>query len=200
MASLTLEDVRRDWASPPNWLTYLRIALTVPAFLLVLQLGLAGWVGLGCYAAAVITDKIDGIVARRNNGALITKLGKVLDPFADKLLTVIVMVAVTQRVEDSLRLPVAITLATIVLRELLVAYVRSKQVVTSASEAGRASMVALSVALVVLITPAFTLSLGSLVISWERQELAIVMMLGVAVGASLTSGWQYWANRHQGRE
>lgn len=45
------------------------------------------------YAIAGITDVLDGIIARKFN--LITKLGKVLDPLADKMMTITVFVCIT---------------------------------------------------------------------------------------------------------
>ena len=45
------------------------------------------------YVAAVITDVLDGYIARKYN--LITKTGKVLDPLADKLMSFTVVVCLT---------------------------------------------------------------------------------------------------------
>lgn len=47
------------------------------------------------YALAAITDILDGIIARKFN--LITKLGTVLDPLADKLMTITVFICITVR-------------------------------------------------------------------------------------------------------
>lgn len=45
------------------------------------------------YALAGITDILDGIIARKCN--LITKLGKILDPLADKMMTITVFVCIS---------------------------------------------------------------------------------------------------------
>ncbi len=81
-------------ATPSNWnvpnaLTTLRIFL-VPFFgyaLLVDGGESNGWrfVAYGIFAVAMITDKIDGDLARKHN--LITNFGKIADPIADKALT-----------------------------------------------------------------------------------------------------------------
>lgn len=66
-----------------NGLTVLRIIL-VPVFVMVLlehQLGLA----LAIFAAAALTDMLDGYIARRT---VCTTLGQVLDPVADKIMIV----------------------------------------------------------------------------------------------------------------
>ena len=73
----------------PNALTTLRI-LMVPFFgwaLLVDDGSSAGWrwVAYGLFAVAMITDKIDGDLARKHD--LITNFGKIADPIADKALT-----------------------------------------------------------------------------------------------------------------
>jgi len=84
-----------------NVLTMLRIAL-VPVFVWFLLLDVEGslseafgggleaqnggwrWAAAGLFAAAMITDKIDGDLARSRN--LITDFGKIADPIADKML------------------------------------------------------------------------------------------------------------------
>ena len=43
------------------------------------------WVAFGLFAVAMITDKIDGDLARKHN--LITDFGKIADPIADKAIT-----------------------------------------------------------------------------------------------------------------
>ena len=65
----------------PNLLTILRMAL-LPAIVWRFRLGdLSG--ALALYLVAMLTDAVDGFVARRFNQ--ITALGKLLDPIADKL-------------------------------------------------------------------------------------------------------------------
>ena len=73
----------------PNALTTLRI-LMVPFFgwaLLVDDGGSEGWrwIAYGLFAAAMVTDKVDGDLARKHD--LVTNFGKIADPIADKALT-----------------------------------------------------------------------------------------------------------------
>ena len=85
-----LREERRDgmerirWSEAlnvPNLLTILRMAL-LPAIVWRFRLGdLSG--ALALYLFAMLTDALDGFVARRFNQ--ITALGKLLDPVADKL-------------------------------------------------------------------------------------------------------------------
>lgn len=66
----------------PNLLTLVRFLLIPVMFVFLFQEKLL--LALIIYTIASITDVIDGFVARKFN--MITKLGKVLDPLADKLL------------------------------------------------------------------------------------------------------------------
>ena len=70
----------------PNKLTILRIIMT-PIFMATLLIAFPHntIVALAIFAAASITDAIDGNMARKYN--LITDFGKFLDPLADKMLT-----------------------------------------------------------------------------------------------------------------
>jgi cardiolipin synthase (CMP-forming) len=66
----------------PNLLSFVRILL-IPVFVILLveeRTRLAGFLLLG---AVVATDWVDGVVARRTGQ--VTELGKLLDPFADRL-------------------------------------------------------------------------------------------------------------------
>ncbi|SDQ84046.1 CDP-diacylglycerol--glycerol-3-phosphate 3-phosphatidyltransferase [Tsukamurella pulmonis] len=72
-----------------NGLTVLRIVL-VPVFLAALfvddgQSSTWRWIAFGIFAIAMITDRVDGQIARRYG--LITDFGKLMDPIADKALT-----------------------------------------------------------------------------------------------------------------
>lgn len=66
-----------------NWLTVLRIVL-IPFFVSALIYRETGW-ALAFFLSAVLTDWLDGFIARRTQ---VTSLGKFLDPLADKLLLV----------------------------------------------------------------------------------------------------------------
>ena len=70
----------------PNILTIARIVLTGVFAVLMLQPGI-GWAmaALVCFALAALTDWADGYLARRYQ--LITVFGKIMDPIADKMLT-----------------------------------------------------------------------------------------------------------------
>ena len=74
-----------------NWLTILRIVL-IPVFVSLLVYRRPG-LALLSFAAAAITDLLDGYVARRRQ--MQSRLGAFLDPLADKLLLVSSFVTLT---------------------------------------------------------------------------------------------------------
>ncbi|MBF0593533.1 MAG: CDP-diacylglycerol--glycerol-3-phosphate 3-phosphatidyltransferase [Candidatus Omnitrophica bacterium] len=70
----------------PNILTISRILLTLLFAALTQMHGAdAAWAALVVFGVAALTDLVDGYVARRFN--LITTFGKIMDPVADKFLT-----------------------------------------------------------------------------------------------------------------
>jgi CDP-diacylglycerol--glycerol-3-phosphate 3-phosphatidyltransferase len=73
-----------------NKLTILRVVM-IPAFLLVLYLDVpyANYWALAIFAAASVTDTLDGYIARHYNQ--ITDFGKFMDPLADKCLVTAAM-------------------------------------------------------------------------------------------------------------
>lgn len=69
----------------PNLLTSLRLVL-VPVFVVLFEAGNPARAGLAAavFAVAVATDWLDGYAARRSGQT--TRIGKLLDPIADKIL------------------------------------------------------------------------------------------------------------------
>jgi CDP-diacylglycerol---glycerol-3-phosphate 3-phosphatidyltransferase len=78
----TSEEFRTVVFNLPNQLTWLRLALTVVMFgLIAFQYYAASMV---LFIVAASTDWLDGYFARKYN--LVTTLGRILDPFADKVI------------------------------------------------------------------------------------------------------------------
>ena len=104
-----------NWA---NQVTYLRLIL-IPVVMLVFYSGFtaANWGAEILFALASLSDWLDGYLARRSNQA--SEFGAFLDPVADKLLVVMVLLMLVT-VHPSL-LPAA---AVIIMRELLVSALR----------------------------------------------------------------------------
>ena len=180
---LKWSDIRRDWASPPNWVSYVRLLLVIPVSMLVLHSGVAGWIGFALLLVAALSDKLDGWLAKRDEGRWITTWGKFIDPIIDKLLVIIVMIVVCTRLSGEAQLWVLGVAVVTLVREIVVMYVKSRQPVESAGEAGRFSMVMQSAGLVWLCLP----------LVWGHNDLVLIAPLLIGLGASLASGWAYLA-------
>jgi cardiolipin synthase len=78
----------------PNLLSLLRL-LMVPLFPIVYNSDIlyANWFAAGVYLAAACTDVVDGWLARRADQ--ITRLGRILDPLADKTMAFVVLLTIT---------------------------------------------------------------------------------------------------------
>ncbi len=97
--------MKRVW-TVPNVLSMLRIAL-VPLYIFTyFNSGLSNhlWWAFGVVVLSGLTDVADGIIARKCN--LITDLGKILDPIADKLTQAAVLVSMSIRHTEILALTV----------------------------------------------------------------------------------------------
>ncbi len=95
--------------TPANQLTLLRLAL-VPVFALCMIYDKPGW-ALLVFAAAAVTDMLDGLVARWFRQQ--TTLGAWLDPMADKLLLLTMFIMLTLPFGQSNRLPIWLTVVVI---------------------------------------------------------------------------------------
>jgi cardiolipin synthase len=101
----------RVW-TVPNVISFARLLL-VPGFIWAFFTD-RNWLGVALLIAIGSTDWVDGFIARRFNQ--VSELGKLLDPVADRL--AIVAVLIVFLVKDVLPLPLA---AVILLRDLLIA-------------------------------------------------------------------------------
>jgi CDP-diacylglycerol---glycerol-3-phosphate 3-phosphatidyltransferase len=176
----------------PNRLTVLRMVL-VPVFLVFELLPITRYhllFALVVFAAASITDLIDGKIARRNNQA--TDFGKLMDPLADKLL-------VSAALLGFVKLGYAdVWIAIIIIgRELLVTSLRSvasnKGTVIAANIWGKAKTVSQMIAIIAV------LFIGGLQLPGFWGQLGFWVgygLLWVAAAFTVASGAQYvWVNR-----
>jgi CDP-diacylglycerol--glycerol-3-phosphate 3-phosphatidyltransferase len=140
----------------PNSLTVTRIFL-VPLLVVVLLTKFEGRqifgvpneiVGAAIFALASLTDWADGYVARRRKQ--ITPLGQMIDPLADKLLTLAALISLVQ-----MDLAPAWMVAVILGREFAITALRSlayaRGIAVPASPLGKIKMVAQVVAILALI-------------------------------------------------
>lgn len=168
----------------PNALTLLRIFLVPVLVVLLLTRARHGLVaGATVFGIAVATDYLDGYLARRRNE--VTRLGMLLDPIADKLLTAAAFLSLVEMG----RVPAWMVMI-ILGRELAVTGLRNvaagRGIVIPASALGKGKMVSQVVAIFLLLLsePFPVLDLPGRVVLW-----------GV-VGITLVSGgayfWRFW--------
>jgi len=170
----------------PNFLTAIRILL-IPVFVVLFSdptpdRSLAAAVVFG---GAAVTDLLDGYLARRC--AQITRLGRLLDPIADKLLVLSGLILLVQF--DRVAAIVAIV---IIAREVAVTGIRavaaSQGLVMEAETTGKYKMVAQVVAIVFLV-----LEDGVLPSAWYPHEIG-TGLLYLALALTLYSGGRYIMN------
>ncbi|REJ79875.1 MAG: CDP-diacylglycerol--glycerol-3-phosphate 3-phosphatidyltransferase [Acidobacteria bacterium] len=167
----------------PNLLTLSRILL-VPILVVVLLTEIEGRevIGLVLFLTAALTDFLDGFIARRRRQ--ITRIGKLLDPAADKILTSAAFISLV-----GLGLAPAWTVVVIVAREFAVSTLRSlaasQNQVLAAGLSGKLKTTSQIVAISLLI---ISDRLGAL------QPIAPIA-LWIAVALTIYSGIEYFV-RH----
>ncbi len=174
----------------PNALTVLRILL-VPLFgaLLLSEAGQQATDRFGAFAvflAAMLTDRVDGELARR--WSLITDVGKILDPIADKALLGMAFVGLSliQLV------PWWITLL-VLAREVTITVVRFVVIrhgVIPAGRGGKLKTLLQTVAVSLLVLPHWQLP------GPDGWLLAAYLALGAAVAMTVLSGVDYLFQAH----
>lgn len=161
----------------PNAITFVRI-LAAPVFfwMLLADDGADGWLrwaAAALFIAAIATDGIDGHIARSRG--LVTDLGKILDPIADKLLTSGALVCLSILGE----LWWWVTLV-IIVREVGITLWRLVELrrgnVVPASSGGKLKTVVQSVAISLALVPLWTL-VGDWVywVNWSAMALALAL-------------------------
>lgn len=164
----------------PNVLSGLRVLMAPLIVALVLVYPEGSIVAAAVFALASFTDALDGHLARSRN--LITSVGKLLDPLADKLLviaTLATLVAV-----DRLALWVVLVIAA---RELLVTVLRAHAArhgsVIPAGRSGRAKMGLQCLMTLVLLAPVDPTA------GWVLVLVGATVLLTLASGIAFVIGW-----------
>jgi CDP-diacylglycerol--glycerol-3-phosphate 3-phosphatidyltransferase len=179
----------------PNALTTLRIVM-VPFFgWALLHDGgdslLWRWVAFVLFVVAMITDKVDGDIARKHN--LITNFGKIADPIADKAMTGMAFIGLAV-IHDFMPAWLWWTITIVVLvREWAVTFARlsiAKDVVMPAKQSGKVKTVMQVVALSGFIAPFGHLT-GALEVPGDLLWWASAVALAVAVLLTITSGVEF---------
>ena len=189
MSQITSEPVTRSPSATrilnvPNQITIARLVLSIVVFVLI-PLG-QYWVAAAIFVVAAVTDWLDGYIARKYD--LVTRLGRILDPFVDKFL---ICGAFIFLVADYPESGIAAWMAVVVVaRELLVTVMRGflegEGVDFSAKMAGKLKMVFQCGAVIVSL---MVLGFASQPPSW--MKLLLTMIVWLAVILTIYSGATY---------
>lgn len=177
-------DTQASLGNVANIVTIARI-LMAPVFIWLLladagELGVLRWVAAGLFVFAIVTDSVDGLLARRQN--LVTDFGKLVDPIADKVLIGGALVALVILRE----LPWWVA-ALILVREIGITvfrFIALRDRVIAASVWGKLKTVVQAVAISLALFP-FALLLGSWV------DIANLVLMSLAVVLTVGSGIEY---------
>lgn len=181
-------DIGADSINVPNVLTLARILL-IPVFIILFvhptpDQSLAAAV---VFAVAAVTDMLDGYIARRTGQ--VTKLGKLLDPLADKLLVLsaLILLMNVERVS-------ALVVLLIVGRELAVTGIRAiaagEGMIIPAETTGKYKMALQVVAIILLILEGTGLAaLGNMHLAGS-VTLYLSLVFGYISGGQYV--WSFW--------
>ncbi len=170
----------------PNRLTILRIVL-IPIFIFF---SLSSWgpapvLALLIFAAASITDKLDGYIARKYN--LITSFGKIMDPLADKLLVGTAYLIFLAQGRMSVVPVVLIIAREYAVSSLRVVAMNEGRLLAAAVSGKIKTAVQLVVAVLFLLRPELWLPFG---------DTVLCVLSWIAAAVTLWSGFDYfWTNR-----
>jgi len=183
-----LKNVKKQ-VNIPNLLTMMRI-WAIPAIVITFffDTPFGAWAGVILFAAAGITDYMDGYLARHLNQ--LSRFGRVLDPIADKLLvgSILLMMAYTDKLGWMGIIPAVVILCREILvsglREFLAEIKVGCPVTRLAKWKTACQMTALPVLMVA--DPAVT--------GWSANLLQIVGEAALWGAATLTvmTGYDYW--------
>lgn len=181
-------DIGAESLNVPNILTLARILL-IPVFIILFvnptpDQSLAAAI---IFAVAAVTDMLDGYIARRTGQ--VTKLGKLLDPIADKLLVLsaLILLMNVERVS-------ALVVLLIVARELAVTGIRAiaagEGMIIAAETTGKYKMALQVVAIILLILEGTGLAeLGNMHLA-GMFTLCLSLVLGYVSGGQYV--WSFW--------
>ena len=176
-------------ANIANIITVVRI-LMAPAFVWMLladasEMGALRWLAAVVFVVAILTDSLDGMLARRLN--LVTDIGKILDPIADKVLIGGALVGLSLLGE----LPWWITIV-ILVREIGITvfrFVVLRSRVVPASTGGKLKTVLQAVTLTLFLLP-LTALLGEWILYVDFTLMGITVLVTVVTGLDYL--WKAW--------
>jgi CDP-diacylglycerol--glycerol-3-phosphate 3-phosphatidyltransferase len=190
---VAIGDTPASWGNIANIVTVIRILLA-PVFIVLLLTdggrdGYIRYLAAVLFVLAITTDSVDGLLARQRN--LVTDLGKLIDPIADKVLTGGALVGLSLLGE----IPWWITIV-ILVREIGITvfrFIALRDRVIAASWLGKVKTVVQAVAISFALFPFWQL-LGT----WINGVNAVLIVLALVL--TVVSGVEYlWQAFKSGR-
>ena len=167
----------------PNAITVIRILLVPVVIALMFQAPATNswqrWLAVTAFVVSIATDGLDGSIARRRG--LITDLGKILDPIADKALIGGALVSLSILGQIDWWITIAILVRELGITAYRLIVVRRR--VLAASTGGKVKTVLQAVAVGFYLSPLAAL--------WQPLEWIQYIVLLAAVISTLASGLQY---------
>lgn len=182
--SMLDEGPKRSWVNVPNILTVFRLIMVPILIILMLQHDWnLHWWAVSVFVIAGVTDQLDGHIARSRD--LITDFGRIMDPIADKALTLsaFIMLSIAGYLPWWFTIVIAAReLGVTVLRALLL----KRSVVVAASLAGKFKTLLQMFLIFILLLPWSTFSNIVMPGSWFMVVVAALTLI-----ATLWSGAGY---------
>ena len=146
-----IKDWKKDLFTIPNMLSLFRLLL-IPVYIVIYlnaDTDIDYYIAGGILAVSCLTDMIDGQIARHFN--MISTIGKILDPFADKITQFSLIVCLT--IEYPILLPLVILFFIKEVFQLVAGLLtlRKGQMLTGALITGKISTAVLFVSLIILV-------------------------------------------------
>lgn len=187
-----IDHIKADWDKSANLITEGRLLFSfIPAFFLwkypdVIEVR---WTITVLFLAVVLTDMLDGYVARKNNE--VTELGKLMDPFVDKVLIILSLFSLSMAVNYLIWYITAL----VFIREAAITglrvYVRRKHnVVIASARLGKLKMVAQSTYVIMMLIPV-------IYEGWWKMTIDTVATFMVLI--TIISGVEYLWNYSTGK-
>jgi len=179
----------------PNRLTILRIILSFVCIGFILQDNFVSLIiALILFGLASITDFFDGYIARKRN--LISDLGKILDPIADKILIIGVFCAFLELGVVSSWMVILIMFREFIITGLRL-YGLSKGIVLEAKKFGKHKTVSQVVGIFVIFFAVIfskTIPNNSIVV-FLQDKLIPLLMLYIVMITVFSGVYYFWINR-----
>eukprot|EP00977_Amphora_coffeiformis_P000813 scaffold175_cov177-Amphora_coffeaeformis.AAC.15 len=179
------------WKQVPNWLTYARCA-AIPILMWAFYLPGRHILTSSIFAAASLTDYLDGYLARRWDAS--SKFGSFLDPVADKLMVSTALILLSGRYGMYLAIPASIILA----RELAVSALREWMAQIGARDTVKVGWQGKCKTALTMVALTILLAVPSNVPSTAADLVRLLLPAGLsltyaATVLTMTSGWVYFA-------